>query len=150
MVRDCSNFDKSASHIEPRTPQLAMFRKVPTMDLLPRRRKFLVASSAAGATHLHLQGVGVGRLPLRNLLEHHATIAQPLELIGLVNLGEQVRLVIFCVDLPQLADAVSSHRSDRVLPCIDVAYFATFNRTVCIGHSCCVVDAMQCTPALGN
>ena len=35
VVRDCSDFNTPASHIEPRTPQLAMFRKVPTLDLLP-------------------------------------------------------------------------------------------------------------------
>ena len=40
-ARNCSDFDKSASHIEPRTPQLAMLRKVLTLDLLPGWHKFL-------------------------------------------------------------------------------------------------------------
>ena len=49
MVRDCSDFDKSTSHIEPRTPQLAMFQRVPTPDLLPGWRKFLVVPTGAVA-----------------------------------------------------------------------------------------------------
>ena len=62
-------------------------------------------------------------------------------MVGLVNLREQVRLVLLGIDLPQLADVAVAHRADPVLPCIDVLYFATLNRTVGVCHSCCVVDA---------
>ena len=58
--------------------------------ICPAGRKFLVASSAAGAAHLCLHAVGVGRLLLRDLPEHHASVAQPLELVSLMDLSEQV------------------------------------------------------------
>ena len=53
--------------------------------------------------HLYLEGAGVSRLLLQNLLEHHVLITQLLKLVGLVDLSAQVRLIVFCVNLPQLA-----------------------------------------------
>ena len=78
------------SHNEPQMPQLGLFEKVLTQSLLPCWHKFLVASSVAGAAHLHLQRVSVSRLPHQDCLEHHAVVAQLLELISPMDLHEQV------------------------------------------------------------
>ena len=60
MARNCSDFDKSASHIGPQTPQLAMPRKVPTPDLLPSWRKFLVTKRNNKAKFVSQGHIGYG------------------------------------------------------------------------------------------
>ena len=52
--------------------------------------------------HLYLEGAGISRLLLRNLPEHHASVAQPLKLVGLVDLSEQVGLVVFVLTFHSL------------------------------------------------
>ena len=90
---------------------------------LPAGCESLVASSAAGAVNLDLQGAGVGRLHHQDRPEHHATVTQPPKLACPVNLRRQVRLILLCVNLPQPANLSALHGTDLILLGVDMPYF---------------------------